>query len=102
MNATIEQKKAEVAALADKAREHEAKHGKGYNPYDAQHDEAVDALCEARIQHIVENFDSFRAAWNEGVAKRQNNGNLTGHDIKAIEAEVGASMDEIKEAKARI
>lgn len=75
--------------------------GDGYNPHQAEHDAAVEEAAEARIRHIIENLDSYKAAWNAAVAKHTTAKGVPAAAIKAIEAAAGVTLNEMQIVKSR-
>lgn len=76
--------------------------GEGFNPYAEQIVSEAKDKAEARIQRIIENIESIRAAWNAAVAKYSKNGKVESNDIANIEKEAGVTMNEMKIVKARM
>lgn len=76
--------------------------GEGYNPYEEEMLAEARAKAEARIQEIIDNMDTYRAAWNAAVAKYVKGGVVDTRDLKAIEAEAGITKAEMQTVKARM
>jgi len=76
--------------------------GEGYNPYDEQHDNAVRAAADARMDELASRANELRAAWNAAVMSRSVNGQLRASDMPAIEKEVGATQNEMRLLKTRM
>lgn len=76
--------------------------GEGFNPYAEQIVIEAKDKAEARIQSIIENIESIRAAWNAAVAKYSKNGKVDINAIAKIEKEAGVTMNEMKIVKARM
>lgn len=76
--------------------------GEGFNPHIASMIATAEAKAEARIQHIIANVASYKAAWNAAVSKRAVGGNLTMAQMVEIEQEVGVTRLEMAEVKSRM
>lgn len=76
--------------------------GEGYNPYEAEMLAAASAKAEARIQHIITNIVSFKAAWGAAVAKYSLKGQLPTAALRKVEHEAGVTLLEIQTVKARM
>lgn len=99
---SINELKAKVSATAKAVRDHRDTHGNGYNPHQDAHKAAVSELVEAEIQHVVDNYEAYRAAWNAEVAKHTTKKGVPCNAIKMIEKAAGVKMLVLDEAKSRV
>lgn len=72
--------------------------GEGYNPHLAAAQAEAEAKAEARIQHIIDNIATYRAA----LAKYSKAGQVSMQDLAKIEAEAGVTQLEIQIVKSRM
>lgn len=76
--------------------------GEGFNPHEAKMIAGAYDKAEARIQHIIANLDSYKAAWNVAVAKHTKAGKVDMAKLADIEREAGVTMLEMQTVKARM
>ncbi|OWL90144.1 hypothetical protein [Halopseudomonas aestusnigri] len=76
--------------------------GEGYNPHLAAAQAEAEAKAEARIQHIIGNITTYKAAWGAALAKYSKNGQVATKDLAKIEAEAGVTQLEIQIVKSRM
>ena len=76
--------------------------GYGYNPYEAEALAEAEAKTEARIQHIIANIGTYKAAWAAAVAKHSVNGQIPSAALVEVEKESGVTLLEIQIVKGRM
>ncbi len=92
-------------SAAQQAARHSATHnegGQGCNPLAEAITTEAHVRAEARLQHVIDNIDVFKAAWGAAVAKYTKGGQIRALDLPKIEAEAGVTHREIQAVKARL
>lgn len=93
------------ATIAQQATDHTAvqnEGGYGYNPHEAALAQEASDKTEARVQHIIANIATFKAAWGTAVAKYSKVGQIRALDLAKIEKEAGVTQNEIKMVMTRM
>lgn len=96
---TVEQARKALEDAQKRAREYRNTNnegGYGFNPYDAEVEQAMQSLQDARNRELLADAEGYRARWNSAVQKYAKNGQLATGDLKKVEQEAGMTANEAK------
>lgn len=102
---TVEQARKALEDAQKRAREYRNTNnegGYGFNPYDAEVEQAMQSLQDARNRELLADAEGYRARWNAAVQKYAKNGQLATGDLKKVEQEAGMTANEAKWLKEQV